>query len=209
MSGGMSVDPERRARVFLVRHGETEWNAIDRLLSFTDVPLNERGRGQAARLGAELAADGVAFDRVLCSPLRRATGTATIVLDALPGSPAVEPDPRLVEVDFGPLEGWTHEEIVDDEAALAWRLGGEYPGVETFAAVAARARSVWEDLPLTGTTLVVGHGRFLRSLIATCVLELDLAASTRMRMRNCRPAIVEPGPAPLLLALNGGPPYRL
>lgn len=204
--------PDRPAplpRVFLVRHGETEWNTIDRLLSFTDMPLNERGRAQARRLGAELAADRIAFDRVLCSPKLRATETAEPVLAALPGAPLPEPDPRLVEVDFGPLEGWTQHEIAADAAALAWREGGDYPGAETSAAVAERARSVWSDLPLVGTTLVVAHGRFLRSVIATCVLDLDLAASTRIRMRNCRPAIVEPGPEPLLLALNGGPPYRL
>ena len=204
-------DPAARARprVFLVRHGETEWNTIDRLLSFTDMPLNEHGEAQARQLGAELAAEGIVFDRVLCSPLRRATRTAQLVLAALPGAPATELDPRLVEVGFGPLEGWTSEAIAADEAAMAWRLGGDYPGAETNAQVDARARAVWAELPVHGTTLVVSHGRFLRSLIAACVLELGLATSTRMRMRNCRPAIVEPGREPLLLAFNGGPSYRL
>lgn len=204
-----TIDPAARPRVFLVRHGETEWNTIDRLMSFTDMPLNERGESQARRLGAELAAEAIAFDRVLCSPLVRATRTAELVLGHLPGAPAAELDPRLVEVSFGPLEGWTREAIEADEAARAWRMGADYPGAETNAEVEARSRAVWADLPLTGTTLVVAHGRLLRSIIATCVLELGLAASTRMRMRNCRPAIVEPGPSPLLLSLNGGPSYRL
>lgn len=198
-----------RPRVFLVRHGETAWNAIDRLLSFTDMELSDRGRSQARRLGGELAAEQMAFDRVLCSPLRRATETASLLLASLPGSPDVELDERLVEVDFGPLEGWTQDAILADPAAAAWRAGAPYPGVETDAAVAARAASFWADLPTAGTTLVVGHGRYLRTLIATRVLDLPQAASMRMRMRNCRPAIVEPGPAPLLLALNAGPPYRL
>jgi broad specificity phosphatase PhoE len=197
-----------RPRVYLVRHGETEWNAVDRLLSFTDMPLNARGLAQAAALGAALAADGIEFDRVLSSPRLRATQTAEIVLRALPAAPPLEVDDRLVEVDFGPLEGWTHEEVMADNAARAWRLGGTYPGVETDAQVIARARSVWADLPLQGTTLVVAHGRFMRVLLATCVLGLPLAISTRMRMRNCRPAIIEPGPEPLLLAFNAGSPFR-
>ena len=204
----MTLDPAGRPRVFLVRHGETEWNAIDRLLSFTDMPLNERGRAQAVALGAALAADGIAFDRVLCSPRLRATETADLILAALPTAPPVELDERLTEVDFGPLEGWTNHEIMADDAARAWRLGGEYPGVETDADVVARARAVWADLPLSGTTLVVAHGRFMRVMLATCILELPLAVSTRMRMRNCRPAIVEPGPEPLLLAFNAGLPLR-
>ena len=198
-----------RPRVFLVRHGETDWNAVDRLLSFTDMPLNDRGEAQARELGAALRADGIAFDRVLCSPLVRATRTAELVLDALLVTPRVEVDARLVEVDFGPLEGWTQTELAADPAARAWRAGEEHPGVEPSADVEARARAVWSGLPTTGTTLVVGHGRFLRSMIATCVLDLSLSAAARMRMRNCRPAIVEPGPAPLLIAFNTAGSFRI
>lgn len=199
----------QRPRVFLVRHGQTEWNATDRLLSFTDMALDEHGEAQARALGTGLAADGIVFDRVLCSPKVRATRTAELVLAALADAPPVELDARLVEVDFGPLEGWTQAAVLADEAGRAWRAGAPYPGVETDEAVIARAAAVWRDLPLEGTTLVVGHGRMLRSMIASCILGLPLAASTRMRMRNCRPAIVEPGPEPLLIALNAGPSYRV
>ena len=198
-----------RPRLYLVRHGETEWNAVDRLLSFTDLPLNAAGEAQARELGAALAADGVAFDRVISSPLRRATQTAALLLEALPGAPPVALDPRLVEVDFGPLEGWTGEQVAADPAAAAWRRGADYPGAETSAAVDARARAVWAALPAGGVTLVVGHGRFLRTMIATSVLGLPHHVSTRMRMRNCRPAILEPGPEPLLLAFNAGRTLRV
>jgi len=71
--------------------------------------------------------------------------------------------------------------------------------------VEARARAFFADLAdLSGTTLVVGHGRMLRILIATCVLGVPASVSRRMRMRNCRPAIVEPGRDPLLLGFNVG-----
>ena len=56
-----------------------------------------------------------------------------------------------------------------------------------------------------GMTLVVGPGRMLRILIATCVLRVPAAVAGSLRMRNCRPAIVEPGRVPLLLGFNLGP----
>jgi broad specificity phosphatase PhoE len=201
-------DPAR-PRAFLVRHGETDWNAVDRLLSFTDMPLNTAGEAQARALAVALAEDGIRFDRVICSPMVRATRTAELVLGRLADAPPVVVDPRLVEVDFGPLEGWSRAQLAADPAARAWTDGVDHPGVEPSATVEARAREVWKSIPASGTTLVVGHGRFLRSLIATCVLDLPLAASTRMRMRNCRPAIVEPGGEPLLIAFNAGPSFRV
>ena len=169
----MSGEPRDLPRVFLVRHGETEWNAIDRLVSHTDLPLNARGEAQARRLGAELAADGIRFDRALASPLVRARRTAELVLEALPDPPALELDGRLVEVDFGPLEGWTSDEVAADAAAMAWRRGSDHPGVETTTATIERVRAAWDSLPLEGTTLVVGHARFLRFLICACVLGMQ------------------------------------
>lgn len=71
----------------------------------------------------------------------------------------------------------------------------------------ARARSFLADLSdRSGATLVVGHGRMLRILISTGVLGMPPSLSHSMRMRNCRPAIVEPGVRPLLLGFNVGPP---
>jgi len=202
--------PPARARIYLVRHGETDWNVEERLLSFTDMPLNARGEDQARTPGEELAAEGIGFDHVRCSPRVRATRSAELILGRLPGSPAPVLDDRLVEVDFGPLEGRTAEELAADPGAVAWRAGAPYPGVETGEQVESRARAAWADLPVEGTTFLVAHGRFLRNLIGICVLDLPAgaAAADRMRMRNCRPAVVEPGRVPLILSLNAGPPYR-
>lgn len=72
---------------------------------------------------------------------------------------------------------------------------------------ATRRDGLFADLgDAPGTTLVVGHGRMLRILIATCVLGVPVGVSGRLRMRNCRPAIVEPGRTPLLLGFNLGRP---
>ena len=196
----------RRPRLYLVRHGETDWNADGRLLSRTDEPLNSTGEGQARVLADEMA--DIAWDRAYSSPLRRACRTAEIVLGGRADAPDLTLDGRLVEMDFGPYEGWSEERLAGDPvAATRRRDGAEIPGVETEASVEARARAFLADLSdLSGTTLVIGHGRMLRILIATVVLGMPPSLSRCMRMRNCRPAIVEPGLRPLLLGFNVGPP---
>jgi probable phosphoglycerate mutase len=195
-----------RPRIYLVRHGETDWNAAGRLQSRTDRPLSEVGERQARDLAAQLA--GIRWDRAYTSPMSRAFCTAETVLAASETPPPLLVDERLAEMEFGPYEGWTEAELEADPVAVAWRRdGAELPGVETEASVEARARSFLTSLrDLPGTTLVVGHGRTLRILMAAAVLDLPADASRRMRMRNCRPAIVEPGPRPLLLGFNVGRP---
>jgi broad specificity phosphatase PhoE len=195
-----------RPRIYLVRHGETDWNAEARLLSRTDKPLNAEGERQALELAEALA--GIAWDRAYASPLARARRTAELVLASRTDAPALTIDERLVEMDFGPYEGWTDAEIeADPEAVVRRRDGLDIDGIESVASVEARARSFFDDLAdISGMTLVVGHGRMLRILIASVILGLPANASARMRMRNCRPAIVEPGERPLLLGFNVGSP---
>jgi broad specificity phosphatase PhoE len=192
-----------RPRLYLVRHGETEWNAEGRLLSFTDKPLNARGDEQARQLARML--EPVTWARAVSSPLLRARRTAELVLEARTSSPQLEIEPLLREVDFGPYEGWSAEQLAADPVAESRRRdGAQIPGVETDEEAVARARSVLDSLEdEAGTTLVVGHGRMLRILIATA-LGLPPSFARSLRMRNCRPAILEPGATPLLLALNAG-----
>ena len=192
-------------RVYLVRHGETDWNAAGRLLSYTDEPLNDRGEEQAATLAAELA--GIHWDRAVSSPLLRARRTAEVILASAADPPTLELDARLRERDMGPFEGWTDERLLADPAGAALRGDrGEAPGVEPESAIAARTGQFLSSMePFEGTVLIVGHGRTLRVILAQA-LRLPPSLARRMRMRNCRPAIIEPGPRPLLLALNAGDP---
>src|ERR1041384_7698678 len=68
-------------RLFLVRHGETEWNAIGRLQGHTDIPLNARGREQAIAIARDLANEGIGA--VITSDLARARETGAIVCEQL------------------------------------------------------------------------------------------------------------------------------
>ena len=192
-------------RLYLVRHGETAWNAAGRLLSSTDEPLNARGEEQAEALARSLAV--IRWNRAIASPLMRARRTAEVVLAAGIDPPRLEIDERLRELDFGPYEGWTEAELeADATASTRRRDGAQLPGVEADELVATRARSFLDSLrDADGATLVVGHGRMLRILIATA-LALPPSVARSLRMRNCRPAILEIGRTTLLLALNAGDP---
>lgn len=66
-------------RIYLARHGQTDWNAARRLQGWTDIPLNETGRAQARELASLLS--GVRFDRIYCSALQRSRETAEAVAD--------------------------------------------------------------------------------------------------------------------------------
>ena len=194
-----------RPRLYLVRHGETDWNSEGRLLSFTDQPLNARGERQAATLAADLAE--VRWERAISSPLVRARRTAEVVLAARQDAPPLSIDDRLREMDFGPYEGWSEAELeADPVAATRRRDGAQIPGIEPEEAVAERARSFLASMgEAAGTTLVVGHGRTLRILMAVA-LGMPSSFAQSLRMRNCRPAVLEPGSRPLLRAFNAGEP---
>lgn len=92
---------EKRMRLYIIRHGQTDWNRARKLQGRTDIPLNERGR-----CVAELTREGlkdVAFDIAFTSPLVRAKETAELVLKGR-NIPIIE-DARIIEVNFGAYEG--------------------------------------------------------------------------------------------------------
>ena len=88
-------------QIYLVRHGETDWNREMKFQGWADIALNEAGRAQARALAARLKP--IPIDAAFCSDLRRAQETAEILL---PGRKTpLQPDPLLREMNFGPLEG--------------------------------------------------------------------------------------------------------
>lgn len=145
-------------RVYLVRHGETEWAKAGRHTGRTDVPLTAVGESAAVRLGERFR--GTAVARVLSSPLARARRTAELA------GFAPEFDPDLMEWDYGDYEGLIGAEV--RARRPGWLLFDDgAPGGESITQVAARAdRVVGRLRALTGTVLVFSHGHFLRVLAA-------------------------------------------
>ncbi len=149
-------------RVIAIRHGETAWNVDTRIQGQLDVPLNERGREQARRLGEAMRHETV--DAIYTSDLSRAHQTANAV--AQRAGLAVIPESGLRERGFGIFEGSTFKEIEErwPEQSQRWRkrdpdFGPE--GGETLAGFYERAVGVATSLSArhAGQTIVlVAHG---------------------------------------------------
>jgi broad specificity phosphatase PhoE len=153
-----------KRRLYLARHGETDWNAIGRLQGHTDVPLNERGRAQARQLAVSLADAGLAA--VFASDLSRASETAAIVAREL-GLPAPRIVPGLRERRFGVFEGLDRAQCMAryPDAWRAWHAQTGVPeGAEPLAEATARMHAVLAELAVddAGPALVVSHGGVMR-----------------------------------------------
>jgi broad specificity phosphatase PhoE len=157
---------ERTDRVWLVRHGETEWSRDGRHTSRTDLELTPGGQRVARELAPRLAPEQ--FDLVLTSPRLRARHTAELA-----GLPDAEVEPDLVEWDYGEYEGLTTPQI--RETVPGWTVWSHpVPGGETPAQVSARLdRVVRRVAAVAGDVLVFGHGHALRGLTARW-LELEV-----------------------------------
>ena len=150
--------------LWLIRHGETDWNVANRIQGITDVPLNERGVAQAQRLAGRLA--GVAFDAVYSSDSQRAFVTAQ---HALPGA-TIATDVRLRELAYGVFEGHHWHSLPDElrTVATTWRAdrwGQRIPGGESFRDLNERMQSLLADLPTAGRVALFSHGGAIRTVL--------------------------------------------
>ena len=153
--------------IFLVRHGETEWNRDDRRQGQKDSPLTARGADQVEAVAKRIATliAGQPDWRLVASPLGRTRQSAEIISAAC-GLP-IEYDPRLMEVSFGIWEGLSWPEIDAQHPGASADVYTHFktPGGETYDQVARRA------LDWLGTvrqpTIAVSHGvlgRVMRTL---------------------------------------------
>jgi broad specificity phosphatase PhoE len=177
MSGGghkqgteMTVSAFPGSRIYLIRHGQTEWSLSGRHTGRTDIPLTTEGEAQARGLAALL--HGLRFDRVLTSPRQRARQTC--VLAGLGDQAEIEPD--LAEWDYGEYEGRRSAEIhAHDPCWNVFKNG--CPGGETPRAVADRADRLLARLAQgNGTTALFSHGHFGSALGARWIaLDIRMA----------------------------------
>lgn len=146
--------------VYLARHGETAWSLSGRHTGRTDLPLTEEGERQARSLAPRLT--GHSFAKVFTSPLQRATKTCDLA-----GFGAVaQPDPDLLEWDYGDYEGRRTADIHKERPD--WMLFRDgCPNGESPAQIAARADRVIGRLrAIDGNVLLFSSGHILRTLAA-------------------------------------------
>jgi phosphoserine phosphatase len=168
-TGRTAVPAAAPVEIYLIRHGETEWNERGLFQGTADIPLSERGREQAEALRERLR--GVGFDAAYGSPLVRATATAEAVL-AGSGVP-LRTLPELREISYGLWQGRGSLPAGRCNPGLEWRWKHDpwtvrFPGGETLEEVRLRAAAALErivDAHPGETVLVCGHGHLNRVLL--------------------------------------------
>ncbi len=147
-------------KIYICRHGETEWSKSGQHTGLTDVPLTDAGLHQAKLLGKRLM--GYHFAKVISSPSQRAA--VTCELAGFDDRMEIWQD--CAEWDYGKYEGRTSKEIHEEDPT--WNIfdsGG--PGGESVAAATARAdRVLTKLLPVVGPILIFSSGHISR-LLAT------------------------------------------
>ena len=175
-------------QVYLVRHGETRWNAERRIQGQSDSPLTAKGEQQAVQVGERVRTYGITH--VIASDLGRTRRTAEIIADAC--GCGVTLDARLRELDMGVLEQRHLDSLTSEEEE--WRRlvvngtpDGRIPQGESMQELSERmhaALAACLDLPPGSRPLLVSHGIALGCLVST-ILGLPAHAERRLRLRNC------------------------
>jgi broad specificity phosphatase PhoE len=157
-------------RIYLIRHGETDWNRHGLYQGTSDTALNAAGREQAHSLAESLRA--VRFDAAYTSPLRRARDTATAVLEGR-GEIPLTALPELRELSYGLWQGRGSHARARCSPGLEWRWREDpwsirFPGGEALAEVCRRAAAALDRIRAAHpgeNILVSGHGHLNRVLL--------------------------------------------
>lgn len=146
--------------IYLLRHGETEWNASGRFQGKLDSPLTSHGIEQAKTCGRRLSQLGIDYDTLIASPLGRTRQTAAIVAGC-GAFPEIRYDQRLAEVSTGSWDGLTHIDIdaqwpgrLDQSTPFDWFFRS--PDGESYESAFERVTEWLSDLQ--GVVIAVSHG---------------------------------------------------
>lgn len=169
--------------LFLVRHGETDWNRSGQIMGEQPVPLNRNGEAQANRLASFLKSRSIRV--VYSSPVARALQTAEILASVL--QVPITADRGLTEISVGEWEGRFWKDLTDDFARQQFYTSPEVarpPGGETLREVQARAVAAVERACTregADRLLFVSHADVVRTILAH-YLRLDLKTVRQMRI---------------------------
>ncbi len=174
-------------KFILVRHGQTEWNRVERFRGRADIPLNDTGKAQAQKVAARLAAEKI--DALYASPLSRAMATAEPIASSHQWE--IQKNDTLMDIDIGALEGLTIEEAQQSfpEVIDKWMNAPghcKFPKGESVKTVAARLEKLLEELSAghpDQTVALVSH-RVMCHIMLCLVLGLDLDSMWRFRQDN-------------------------
>lgn len=183
-----SVKNGEKTELYLIRHGETEWNLTKRYQGQDNSPLTEAGKEQARLLGKMLSE--TSFDAMISSDLGRAMQTALIINEYL-HLPEIIREPLLRERNFGLFHGMNRKEVMAKYPQEAARLfGGDIdtapPGGESIRQVWERAVRFLKELPLCykgKRILAISHGGVVNMIIRE-VLHIPFDVPRRFKLPN-------------------------
>jgi alpha-ribazole phosphatase/probable phosphoglycerate mutase len=179
--------------LWLIRHGQTDWNTEGRIQGSIDQPLNECGIDQAKELAAKL--DGNEFAAVYSSPAIRAFQTAAILMEGK--DIQIHCDERLKEINLGIWEGLTWQEVEEEYPELLRKREADPeriapPGSENYSELAERMVEAVNDIAAAHPderVLVVSHGMTIASLICK-VHGLPLKQAYNHVPKNADPVVL-------------------
>ena len=189
-TGFAAPDRATATEFWVVRHGESTWNADGRYQGQADVPLSHSGILQAASLAERLT--GQHFDAVYTSDLARAARTAEIVAERLTGAPPAQRDPGLREIDVGELSGLVISEIRERYPDYLGALSTEpwstrRPGGESMEDLYARSGAAFGALRERHPgqrVLVFTHGGVVRVAVGLALGGVPANAWARLSVAN-------------------------
>ena len=155
LTSALAADAKGKVTIYVVRHGETDWNQQGRIQGSTDNSLNAKGREQAASIASQLAQ--APMDHIYTSGLLRALQTG----EAFKGKAPITPQPLLNERSFGIYEGKVEKEVAKDLGPRATSLNDDMEGGESLASIAKRVGQATREIVKRhpgGTVMIVAHG---------------------------------------------------
>lgn len=189
-TGFVAPDRATATEFWVVRHGESTWNANGRYQGQTDVPLSQVGVLQASTLAERLT--GQTFAAVYSSDLLRASQTAQLVAERLAGAPPVQLDPGLREIDVGELAGLVMPDIrarypqyLSDLQADPWAT--RRPGGESMEDLFRRCGDAFQALRARHPgqrVLVFTHGGVVRVAVGLALGGVPANAWARLSVSN-------------------------
>jgi broad specificity phosphatase PhoE len=191
-------------KLYLIRHGQTAWNAENRIQGHLGVPLDEVGLEQAEQIGVRMQQIGVRPQKIFTSDLVRAVQTAEIIARHLHAP--VETLLGLRERAWGEWEGITGAEIRERyPMTREERSHFVPPGAESTSELWQRVRETWQTLLEQGVEdlVIVGHGGSLRVMLCEAMAASE-TTYRRLHLDNASLSIVEvSGNRTTILLMNG------
>lgn len=176
-------------KIYVTRHGETDWNHLNHVLGRPDIPLNDTGRKQADHLADRL--EDTSLDAIYASPLKRAYQTAEAVQVRRPEL-QIQTEPRLIEQSFGIFEGKSRDDQTYQKEKHEYFK--PFENGESFLDVAARVYPFLDELIAAhdndDSILLVTHGGIGR-IIANYFEGMDNEQFASFFMPNCETLLFE------------------